>query len=307
MDWYPQNVHWLVPEEPSPCDIFLHFRGQFALGLPAGQAVSVRFLEKLDQANYLWIYIRKQDLKVWRDWQAARLPNVSAQLEQEKSKDEISRLYGNKRAELLSYLQKAFQKRHEDDHELNESFDQALAVMQRVIQLPTLDWYFQKFHEPPDLLYHNGRVAFAATAFARFYRLLSPSDLDALVYSSLIHQLEGDPAALEQKVVSQETLSSLEKAKHPVPADVIALIQYHDELYSGAGFPNNRKGTDIPAAVRIFSCVNHFDHHRLAATGTRRSRFERSKRMMESRKSDFDPKLWDSFWEFWERHVEVVA
>ena len=43
MDVVPQNLHWLIPEEAAPCDIFLHFRGQNALGLPRGQIISFEF------------------------------------------------------------------------------------------------------------------------------------------------------------------------------------------------------------------------------------------------------------------------
>ena len=37
MEFVPKNVHWLLPEEPSPCDVLLHFRGQFATAISAGQ------------------------------------------------------------------------------------------------------------------------------------------------------------------------------------------------------------------------------------------------------------------------------
>jgi response regulator RpfG family c-di-GMP phosphodiesterase len=92
-----------------------------------------------------------------------------------------------------------------------------------------------------------------------------------------------------------------------VPQEVIGLIRLHDELFSGKGFPKNIQGKDIPELVRAFSLFNHFDHYRLAASGTRRARFDQAKQKMTARKTDYDPGLWPKFWLFWENSVEAIS
>lgn len=62
MDYIPQSVKWLMPEELSPCDIFLHFRGQYAIAVSSGQPFTLPTLTKLAKAGYAHVYVRKADL-----------------------------------------------------------------------------------------------------------------------------------------------------------------------------------------------------------------------------------------------------
>lgn len=305
METIAQNVHWLIPEETSPCDIFLQFRGQFALGVGSGKPISFEFLHKLAKARYFHVYIRKEDAGAWETWVKQRHPaEIAPSAENEP---EEAAKYGNKRAEYISYMQKAVIVKDNSDAGLEKSFRSAIQLIQTIVKLPTMDWYFQQFHEPPNLFQHGARVTFPLTIFCLQHKLVTDKALEHLIFSSVIHELEGDPAESMQTVVSQQTLASLEKQGSPVPQEAIALIRLHDELCSGKGFPDNKKIPEIPMPVRVFTLFNHFDHYRLKATGTRRARFEATKRAMESRMADYDPLLWDSFWNFWERQAEAVS
>jgi hypothetical protein len=304
METIAQNIHWLIPEENSPCDIFLQFRGQYALGIAAGAPVTYDFLNKLAKARYLHVYIRKEDKNSWVTWTKNRHP-LEQSSPSESEPAETNALYGNKRAEYLSFMQKAVTAKEGGDVET--TLRNASMFLQKIIKLPTLDWYFQQFHEPPDLFHHSARVAFPLTAFCLRNNIVSEKELEPLIFSSIIHELEGDPSSSMKSVVSEETLEQLEKQARPVPKETIALIRLQDELCSGNGFPNNKKIAEIPLGVRAFTLFNHFDHYRLQAKGTRRVRFDLTKKQMESRKIDYDPELWDRFWIFWEKQVEAVS
>jgi response regulator RpfG family c-di-GMP phosphodiesterase len=310
MDYIPQSVKWLTPEELSPCDIFLHFRGQYAIAVSSGQPFTIPTLTKFAKAGYAHVYVRLKDLPAWNSWVEKRHPIVDAPKSDPRSEEkaaEAKSLYGNKRAELQSYLQKVITGKNQGEAELRACFDKAMESIQRVCKSPMLDWYFQQFHEPPDLFNHNGRVAYASALFCYLHGLGNDKVIDNLVFSALIHELEGDPATSLKSVVSQTTLASLERNQRPVPQEVIALIRLHDELCSGAGFPNNRKQSEIPIEVRVFTLFNHFDHYRLQATGTRRVRYDRVKQQMMARKQDYDASLLAPFWELWDKHVELVG
>lgn len=306
METVPKNVHWLIPEESSPCDIFLQFRGQYALGIAAGKPISYDFLHKLAKAQYFHVYIRKEDEPTWSGWTANRHPK-DAEEPKSGAEGEESGLYGNKRAEYLSFMQKIVTMKDSSDTALESSFRAATQFVQKVVKLPTLDWYFQQFHEPPDLFHHGARVTYPLTVFCLHNGLVPEKELEALVFSSVIHELEGDPVENLKTVVSEQTLKTLEKQGRPVPQEVIALIRAQDELCSGRGFPDKKTLKDIPVAVRAFSMFNHFDHYRLKSTGTRRARFDATKRQMESRKEDYDSTLWFKFWAFWEKQAEAVS
>ncbi len=308
MEFVPKNVHWLLPEEPSPCDILLHFRGQFATAITAGQPVTFKLLEKLAKTQCTQVYIRANDETTWADWTDARYPkNKAPEKNGTLNEEESKQLYGNKRAELLSFVQKSVQPRTETDKSIDLSFQKANATLKKIVSEPGLDWYFKQFHEPPDLFNHNARVAFSIAIFCCIHPLLNQEELETLVYSAIIHELEGDPTGNIKTVVSQQTLAFFEKRKDPVPKNVIQLIELHDELCSGKGFPNNFKRNQIPVAVRIFTLFNHFDQYRIANTGTRRARFDKTKQLMEARQADYDSALWPLFWDFWEKKAEAVS
>jgi hypothetical protein len=307
MEVISKNVHWLLPEEPSPCDIFLYFRGQYPSALTAGQAVSLKLLEKLAKAHCSHVFIRRDDEAAWNDWIAQRSPRAQAQAVEPPKEDATKALYGNKRAELLSYVQKSVSKRTEGDRALDEAFQQALELLQKIVRLPTLDWYFQKFHEPPTLFHHCGRVSFALAIFLQMRNLGTPEERESICFSALIHELEGDLETNAKAVVSRQTIALLSKNQHPVPREVLEFIETHDEVCTGKGFPNNLTRVEIPALVRIFTLFNHFDAYRARSTGTRRARFERTKEAMTARQADYDPGVWPLFWEFWETRVEAVT
>jgi len=309
MEVVSKNVHWLLPEEPCPCDIFLYFRGQYASALTAGQVIGLPLLEKLAKAQCAHVYIRREHEGLWAAWAAKRYPAdaPSSQPSAEERENTGKILYGNKRAELLSYVQKSLVKKAEGDKALDEAFDKALNTLQKIVRLPSLDWYFQRFHEPPVLFHHCGRVAFGLAIFLGLRKVATEEEVEAICYSALIHELEGGLDENAKAVVSRQTLEHLEKNQHPVPREVIQCIELHDELYSGKGFPNNRKASEIPVIVRAFSLFNHFDTYRARNSGTRRARFDKTKTTMQARRADFDPTLWILFWEFWERQVEAVT
>lgn len=302
MDVIAQNIHLLIPEEKSPCDIFLHFRGQNALALSKGQQISFDFLQKIARSQQLQIYIRKEEQSDWNHWVETRHPLNSGGAD---SKQDENKIFGNKRAEFISYIQKCIQIKDVND-KTESAYRKAVSIVQKIIQSSMLDWYFNKFHEPPDLFHHNARVCFGLALFYQTHYIVDDNSLEDILFSIIIHELEGDPQGISKTIVSQQTLAILEKNKLPVPKQVIELIKIHDELVSGAGFPNKIKKDEIPVFVKAFTLFNHFDHYRLKATGTRRSRFDAAKKQMEIRRMDYDQELWVNFWNFWEK-MECVS
>jgi len=303
MDVIPQNVHWLIPEENVPCDIFLHFRGQFPLVLAAGQPVTLTILDKLAKANCVHIYHRRGDSDTWNTWANRRHETKFAV--RENGGDQEAK-FGNKRAELISYLRRSVIKKSEGSPELDYALKIGLEVLMKVVRSPMLDWYFHQFHEPPNLLQHNARVALTAVVFALMHTKSSEEEIESFLFASLIHELEGDPANSISKIASQETLAALASSKRPVPEAVIRHIQFQDELCSGKGFPSNCTKNQIPTLGRIFTLFNHFDHYRLKDAVSRRARFEQARKLMTARQDDYADEFWDAFWAFWEKHMEVV-
>ena len=319
MDFLAQSVIWLSPDANSPCDIHFFFRGQYPLALPAGQPVSFEFLQKLGRAGYSHIYIKVTDEEKWAGWVQQRLGKAENKAENKahnnaetkdsarSERDSLSELYGNKRAEYLSYIQKNLHIKDATKKKIPEAKEKTETLINSVIKSPVLDWYFNKFHEPPDLFYHGARVTYSALLFSVFHGLFDQKKLEDFAFSMIIHEIEGDPAENAKAIVSQVTVDYLAKKKIPVPQSVLDLIRMQDELYSGKGFPKQLKTVQVPMEIRVFSYFNLFDHYRLKAKGTRRSRIDATKKKMEERAKDFDPDLWDKFWSFWEEQWEAIS
>jgi len=71
---------------------------------------------------------------------------------------------------------------------------------------------------------------------------------------------EGALAPEERKIVENHInvavniLKPIEELSH-----VINIVKYHHEYYDGHGYPEGRKGDDIPFASRILSVANAYD------------------------------------------------
>ena len=306
MEYFPHSVHYLIPDDPSPCDLFLQFRGKFVTGNQKGLPVSVEFLEKLAKAKFSCVYIRGEDAKVWQEWVDTRHPKVKVG-KCEPTNEAALKKYGNKRFEYLGTMQKAIVPRVADDAEVTPACKNSLLAIQKVLRSSSLDWYFHQFHEPPDLFYHSARVTFLSTIFSLLHSPLDGPRLENFIYSMVIHELEGDPAKNLKTVVSEKTIEILEKQRCPVPEEVIEYIRNQDELASGSGFPKQKRGNEVLLEQRIFSFFNHLDHNRLVFTGTRRARLDATRKKMEAAKIDYDSALWNKFWDFLEKEIEVVT
>jgi hypothetical protein len=305
----PVSPRYLVLDEISPCDILICFRGKYMPLITKGEKIGQAALEKLEKARIRRIYIPLTSVDSdWTPWIKSTW-NIR-QAGDAKSSSETtdpSNIYGNKRAELISYLSRTIVCRKPNEAKLNETFERALDLFQRGISAKSLDWYFNKFHEPPELFQHCGRVAFGSLLFALQFGLLSEQDRVTLSTAALIHELEGNLKDNRRVLLSEATLKNLEKAGHPIPQEVLSFLKMQDELWSGNGSPKKLAGSALPLSLCVFSLFNSFDQIRAEKTGTRRVRFDQTKKELTIRAKDFHPDLWPDFWSFWEVDWEIVS
>lgn len=92
-------------------------------------------------------------------------------------------------------------------------------------------------------------------------------------------------------VYSKEIIEPIHGMEEVIPA-----VYYHHERYDGKGYPEGRKGKDIPLIARIVSIVDAFDA--MSSDRPYRKALSPSKIIEEFRKNkgkQFDPKLVDKF------------
>jgi HD-GYP domain-containing protein (c-di-GMP phosphodiesterase class II) len=124
----------------------------------------------------------------------------------------------------------------------------------------------------PHLRQHCERVANSCTHFCEKFNLLPPKEIDVLYFACLLHDLglmfsPAEAASAEEEAVGEAT----EALKtHPLLAEkwlsglslldrCLPFIRHHHEAWDGSGYPDHKKGEDIPLGARLIALFDHFD------------------------------------------------
>ena len=84
------------------------------------------------------------------------------------------------------------------------------------------------------------------------------------------------------------------------------IILYHHEKWDGSGYPEHRKGNDIPLAARIVAMADVFDALINERVYKKAYSSEKTKRIMEAgRGTHFEPKLLDIFFDYLDDLYEI--
>lgn len=124
----------------------------------------------------------------------------------------------------------------------------------------------------PHLRQHCERVANYCTHFCEQFNLLPPKEIDTIYFACLLHDLGlmFSPAEAVSVSEAQADAAKADLKKHPVLAEKLLsgmsllakslpLIRHHHEAWDGSGYPDGRKGEDIPPGARLIALFDHFD------------------------------------------------
>ena len=156
---------------------------------------------------------------------------------------------------------------------------------------------------------HAERVQRCATALARQAGIVDPQVLRPLETAALLHdvgklaipdRLLNKPGPLtaeeydqvkEHAAIGADILSSVS-----FPGPLPVLVRHHHENWDGTGYPDRRRGDEIPVGARVLAIADCYD----ALTSDRPYRraldHETAIAMIHARRgSMFDPRLTDAF------------
>jgi HD-GYP domain-containing protein (c-di-GMP phosphodiesterase class II) len=159
---------------------------------------------------------------------------------------------------------------------------------------------------------HSERVANRAANFAEAFHLFDYDGLHFLYLAGLLHDT-GYIAAPEGLFAQSWPLGDEELAaikKHPVMGvtvlsnyrgfdAVLPMIRHHHEAFDGSGWPDGKRGEEIPLGARILHLFDHFDR----VTAGRREKEQLSAAealadIQEKAGKEFDPALVPRFADF---------
>jgi HD-GYP domain-containing protein (c-di-GMP phosphodiesterase class II) len=124
----------------------------------------------------------------------------------------------------------------------------------------------------PHLRQHCERVANTCAHFCEKRSILPPQEIDTVYFSALLHDLglifgpselspdsedpiaKGQAALRAHPALAEKLLSHLSLVGKSLP-----IIRHHHEAWDGSGYPDGKKGEDIPLGARLIALFDRFD------------------------------------------------
>ncbi len=159
----------------------------------------------------------------------------------------------------------------------------------------------------PRLRQHSERVANAGANFCESAGILTDDDLHYLYLAGLLHDVGliampgGGPLADDDaQQIKRHPVAGV-RILSPVPAfePLLAAVRHHHEAWDGSGYPDGRRGEEIPLGARILRLVDAFDD--LTSTAKRAKGVpigEALAAIQERAGAEFDPALLPAFKSF---------
>lgn len=137
---------------------------------------------------------------------------------------------------------------------------------------------------------HSQHIAYLSVVIGKKLEL-SPSALELLYYSALIHDIgAGNLYELKShSAYGAEMVSML-----PVDTDMQGIIMYHHEFIDGSG-PFRLKGESVPLLSQIIHIANQFDYQIQGASSGKRINVETVMQWLQTQCGLFDPKITNAF------------
>lgn len=124
----------------------------------------------------------------------------------------------------------------------------------------------------PHLRQHCERVANTCAHFCETFSIVPAKEIDSVYFAALLHDLglifgppeltpgaaeldgEGREAVQNHPVLAEKILSNLSPLAKALPC-----IRHHHEAWDGSGYPDKRRGEEIPLGARLIALFDRFD------------------------------------------------
>ena len=166
---------------------------------------------------------------------------------------------------------------------------------------------------------HSQRVANGCANFCETFGILSGQDFHDIYLSGLLHDCGyiSSPSHTSEGEHGGSTEAMLSLKKHPVAgvnilsnhrgfSNILPLVRHHHEAFDGSGYPDGKKGEDIPLGARILRLFDMLDELTSGWNGQKiLAKEEALAAIHEKAGQEFDPVLIPKFIQFIESDTGV--
>lgn len=164
-----------------------------------------------------------------------------------------------------------------------------------------------EFREP-NSAGHAQRVTMYALKIAKQLKL-KKQQIENLRYAGLLHDIgkigikdsiinkKGKLSKIENEEIKKHTIIA-KSILNPILSlkDIIVIIYHHHENWNGTGYPDGKKGLDIPLESRIISVADYYDNSITGKSYYKKlSQREIIQDLIKGKNKQFDANIVDSF------------
>lgn len=306
-DYKSISLFSIVPDEPLPFRVAVHYKGRYVPYRAAGQALEVARYNRFVFKRIGTLFVPVEDFSKYETYVAAK------QAEEQKGLSDSAlspeKRLSNKIARELKYATRdifAFDTETVRQETVRRVLDITHDTVTQVLSKPYMRVFEAISENSNEIVAHSARVSLLATYLGYQCGYVNPVALEYLAAAALLHDLGKTRIALSDDLeAGEESASETELMKqHPnltcemlkdmtfVPDEVMRIIREHHEYRDGSGYPNGIRGPKMLGLSRVFVIANTFDDLVSEGEGPREVRYEQAlKTMVSEMRAKLDPTL----------------
>lgn len=269
-DYLPIRVSTLRGDRKITFDAYVRIGEKFILYCRKGDSFEGERLNRLKKKSLKKLYILKEQENEYKEY----------------LRQNIDKAYGTtsgeieERALIIQGAQQAVTEDLMEAPDDRQVFDLAVESSRRYVEFilnenQALKTVLGIENTDKNCAHHGVNVASLSIGLANKIQKLSPSNLDALVIGCLLHDIEhyytGLPMDIapdqlkedEKEIYLQHPTLGVQRAKDAGFYDDLTLqiIQHHEELINGTGYPEGLKEEDLDPIIHLVSTCNAYDRY----------------------------------------------
>lgn len=268
MDYVPVRLGTLRTEEPTRFDVFLLLTNHYIHYFRDSDPIEESRIVNLKKKGVKKLYIRKEDEPKYLEYLGQGLKslantNISVETRSERAHAAIE-ISAEKMNDWVQ-SEAAYNSQIDQFDKLVNFFSNESSAVKSIMNTAGVS---------QDLFQHSANVCTLALGIAKLMNISDKNELNNLGMAAILHDIGKTKMSFDPDKKEKMTVSELEEfQKHPsmagellngksyISAEILNLINDHEELGNGKGFPDKKNIVKLPLISQILNLANNFDNY----------------------------------------------